>query len=82
MFLSMMCVRIVANILEFSKKTTVYVHSVKLNGRLNAMGEKLCPKCGSEMNKVEHPDEDEEVGTTSWLVCENELCGHEEKVKP
>ena len=40
MFLSMMCVRIVANILEFSKKTTVYVHSVKLNGRLTAMGEK------------------------------------------
>lgn len=46
--------------------------------------ENRCPECGSEMNKVERPDEDEDedFGTKTWWVCENEKCGHEQKVIP
>ena len=42
------------------------------------MGEKVCPKCGSEMTMASATTEDE-----SWWRCGNGLCtghGHEEKV--
>jgi ribosomal protein L37AE/L43A len=40
-----------------------------------------CPKCGSEMVKIDRPDEDADAGMITWWVCTNETkCGHEEKL--